>query len=167
MWKFEYLIIAPENDDEKLNTSGSTGSGTTFYFDYQGGKFGYNTSSSRGADTFSPFSRTSEIYNALVAKGVTPASDSVTDIVTAINNMAPPFSGGAKTISASVSVPQFAPLLSSVIAYGSASVTLTVAPINGQLSVTSGTLSCTSCGGRETGSSCSSRSTSTFSVVNA
>ena len=27
-----------------------------FYFDYQGGKYGYNTSSSRGADTFSPFS---------------------------------------------------------------------------------------------------------------
>ena len=26
-----------------------------FYFDYQNGKYGYNTSSERGADTFSPF----------------------------------------------------------------------------------------------------------------
>ena len=26
-----------------------------FYFDYQNGEYGYNTSSTRGADTFSPF----------------------------------------------------------------------------------------------------------------
>ena len=43
------------NDDEKLNTSGSAGSGTSFYFDYQNGSYGFNTSASRGADTFNPF----------------------------------------------------------------------------------------------------------------
>lgn len=31
--------------------------GTEFYFDYQNGEFGYNTSPLRGADTFSPFKR--------------------------------------------------------------------------------------------------------------
>ena len=30
--------------------------GKNFYFDYKNGKYGYNTSSSRGADTFVPFS---------------------------------------------------------------------------------------------------------------
>lgn len=33
-----------------------TASGQKFYFDQKDGKFGYNTSSSRGADTFHPFS---------------------------------------------------------------------------------------------------------------
>ena len=32
-----------------------TVNGTKFYFDYQDGKYGYNTSASRGASTFSPF----------------------------------------------------------------------------------------------------------------
>ena len=37
--------------DERLNTTGNI----KFYFDYQNGKYGFNTSSSRGADTFTPF----------------------------------------------------------------------------------------------------------------
>lgn len=32
--------------------------GNTFYFDYQNGKWGFNTSSNRGADTFHPFNST-------------------------------------------------------------------------------------------------------------
>ena len=52
--------------------------------DYQNGRYGYNTSPNRGADTFSPFSDMQPIYDAVVAAGVTPASDSVEDIVAAI-----------------------------------------------------------------------------------
>lgn len=40
-----------------LNTAGSAGTGTAFYFDYKGGKYGFNTSASRGADTFNPFNQ--------------------------------------------------------------------------------------------------------------
>ena len=58
-----------------------------FYFDYQNGKYGYNTEANRGADTFHPFSDMTEIYNAVVAKGVTPASDSPEDIATAISQI--------------------------------------------------------------------------------
>lgn len=43
------------NNDYKLN-SDLTANSKHFYFDYQNGKFGYNESSSRGADTFHPFS---------------------------------------------------------------------------------------------------------------
>lgn len=60
--------------------------GQRIYMDYQGGKYGYNTSANRGADTFHPFSDTQGIYNALVAKGIYPASDSPTDIINAINS---------------------------------------------------------------------------------
>lgn len=35
--------------------------GTKFYFDYQGGKFGFNTSSQRGESTFYPFSHSHHI----------------------------------------------------------------------------------------------------------
>ena len=38
----------------QLNSS-LTANGKEFYFDYQGGKFGYNESSARGAGTFHPF----------------------------------------------------------------------------------------------------------------
>lgn len=44
-----------------MNTAGSAGSGTTFYFDYKNSKYGYNTSPSRGADTFVPF-KTTPVY---------------------------------------------------------------------------------------------------------
>ena len=37
-----------------------TVNGKEFYFDYQNGEFGYNTSELRGADTFAPFKRISE-----------------------------------------------------------------------------------------------------------
>lgn len=42
-----------------------TANGTKFYFDYQNGKYGYNTSSARGASTFSPFGNVAEIIAAL------------------------------------------------------------------------------------------------------
>ena len=42
-----------------------TANGNKFYFDYQNGKYGYNTSSNRGADTFHPFKATDEIIAAL------------------------------------------------------------------------------------------------------
>lgn len=61
-----------------------TANGNRIYMDYQNGKYGYNTSPNRGADTFRPFSDTQPIYDAIVAAGVTPASDSVEDIVAAI-----------------------------------------------------------------------------------
>lgn len=35
-----------------------------FYFDYKDGKYGYNTDSSRGADTFVPFSNGNYYYRA-------------------------------------------------------------------------------------------------------
>ncbi len=44
-----------------LNNS-LTANGQTFYFDYQGGKFGYNESSARGAGTFHPFSSNIKLY---------------------------------------------------------------------------------------------------------
>lgn len=34
-----------------------TANGTNFIFDYQNGKYGYNTNPNRGADTFYPFSQ--------------------------------------------------------------------------------------------------------------
>ena len=37
-----------------------TANGNKFYFDYQNGKYGYNTSSSRGSSTFVPFGGTAE-----------------------------------------------------------------------------------------------------------
>ena len=40
--------------DDRLNTTTDAGS-KSFYFDCQDGKYGYNTSPLRGADTFSPF----------------------------------------------------------------------------------------------------------------
>lgn len=61
-----------------------TANGNRIYMDYQNGKYGYNTSPNRGADTFRPFSDMQPIYDAIVAAGVTPASDSVEDIVAAI-----------------------------------------------------------------------------------
>lgn len=42
-----------------------TANGTKFYFDYQNGKYGYNTSSTRGTSTFSPFGNVAEIIAAL------------------------------------------------------------------------------------------------------
>ena len=69
--------------DNQLNNQLSVNS-NKFYFDYQDGKYGYNTSPNRGADTFRPFNDLQPIYDAIVAAGVTPASDSVEDIVAAI-----------------------------------------------------------------------------------
>ena len=49
--------------DESVDTLNSNLSANNnhFYFDYQNGKYGYNTSSSRGADTFHPFSNSQVI----------------------------------------------------------------------------------------------------------
>lgn len=58
-----------------LNTSGD-GTGTNFYFDYQDGEYGYNTSPLRGADTFSPFKSGGEII--LLASNLTKLSYNVT-----------------------------------------------------------------------------------------
>ncbi len=69
--------------DSQLNNQLSI-NGNKFYFDYQNGKYGCNTSANRGADTFIPFNDIEPIYDAIVARGVTPASDSVEDIVAAI-----------------------------------------------------------------------------------
>lgn len=48
---------------------------TVFLFDYQNGKYGYNLSPERGADTFFPFSGDSskyagELYNAMINSGI-------------------------------------------------------------------------------------------------
>ena len=61
--------------------------GAQMYMDYQGGKYGVNTSAARGADTFIPFNDTTPIYNALVAKGVYPSANTTEAIVSAINTM--------------------------------------------------------------------------------
>ena len=39
-----------------VNNSSLTVNDNQFYFDYQDGKYGFNTDPNRGADTFSPFS---------------------------------------------------------------------------------------------------------------
>lgn len=44
----------------KLNSSLTINS-NQFYFDYQDGKYGFNTDPNRGADTFNPFSRSGEL----------------------------------------------------------------------------------------------------------
>jgi len=41
----------------KVDSSQLTANSKQFYFDYQNGSYGFNTSSSRGADTFSPFKK--------------------------------------------------------------------------------------------------------------
>lgn len=54
-------------------------SGTNFYFDYKNGKYGWNSSSARGAGTFHPFSSdlTLSIYFSLSGSGrnASPSSD--------------------------------------------------------------------------------------------
>lgn len=45
--------------DTKLNNHLSANN-NEFYFDYQNGKYGYNTDPNRGADTFNPFNNVSE-----------------------------------------------------------------------------------------------------------
>lgn len=63
-----------------------TANGNKFYFDYQDGKYGYNTDPQRGADTFLPFSDMSGVYNALLSIGLHPASASEEDVISAIEN---------------------------------------------------------------------------------
>ncbi len=46
-----------------------TANGTKIYMDYQGGKYGYNTSEGRGADTFHPFSEEQEQVEVKVVSG--------------------------------------------------------------------------------------------------
>ena len=48
-----------------------TANGTRIYLDYKDGKYGYNTSASRGADTFSPFSSDDEFNNLTTAIDIT------------------------------------------------------------------------------------------------
>ena len=41
-----------------------------FYFDYQNGEYGYNTSPLRGADTFSPFKKSLSSFEQIYSNGV-------------------------------------------------------------------------------------------------
>ena len=47
-------LVALNNKDTKINNQLSANN-NEFYFDYQNGKYGYNTDPNRGADTFNPF----------------------------------------------------------------------------------------------------------------
>jgi hypothetical protein len=53
-------LVTLNNKDTKLNNQLSANN-NEFYFDYQNGKYGYNTDPNRGADTFNPFNRTDHI----------------------------------------------------------------------------------------------------------
>lgn len=48
-------VYVLNNKIDELNSS-LTANNNKFYFDYQDGKYGFNTDPNRGADTFSPFS---------------------------------------------------------------------------------------------------------------
>ena len=76
-------LVTLKNNINSVNGQ-LTANNNAMYMDYHDGKYGVNTSSTRGADTFIPFNDIEPIYNAIVARGVTPASDSVEDIVAAI-----------------------------------------------------------------------------------
>ena len=64
-------MIINLQDTEELTNSVSilqdelTANNTKLYFDYQDGKYGYNTDPSRGADTFSPFRSGGDEFNNL------------------------------------------------------------------------------------------------------
>lgn len=47
--------VNAQNTEINRISESLTANGNGFYFDYQDGKYGFNTSASRGADTFSPF----------------------------------------------------------------------------------------------------------------
>lgn len=76
-------LVTLKNNITSINGQ-LTANDNVMYMDYHDGKYGVNTSSTRGADTFIPFNDIEPIYDAIVARGVTPASDSVEDIVAAI-----------------------------------------------------------------------------------
>lgn len=48
-------------NDDKVSSSQLIANDKSFYFDYQDGKYGWNSSSSRGADTFLPFKSDNDI----------------------------------------------------------------------------------------------------------
>lgn len=83
--------LAFRDEIEDINESFSklinslTANGQRLYFDYKDDEFGFNTDINRGADTFHPFSSNRKVYDALVAKGITPISTKTDDIVNAIS----------------------------------------------------------------------------------
>lgn len=53
---FGAVDINKTNEEVNQLNRNLTANGSGFYFDYQDGKYGFNTDPNRGADTFSPFS---------------------------------------------------------------------------------------------------------------
>ena len=64
---------ATKVDDTQLRSAGSTG--TDFYFDYKDGKYGWNSSSARGANTFHPFKQPVVDTKTITAKTTTDLGD--------------------------------------------------------------------------------------------
>ena len=62
-------LAASKADGSQLRSAGS--SGTDFYFDYKNGKYGWNSSSARGADTFHPFKQPVTLTKAISSKTTT------------------------------------------------------------------------------------------------
>ena len=62
-------LAASKADGSQLRSAGS--SGTDFYFDYKNGKYGWNSSSARGADTFHPFKQPVTLTKAITSKTTT------------------------------------------------------------------------------------------------
>lgn len=81
------------NLGRQLRSAGA--SGTNFYFDYKNGKYGWNSSSARGADTFHPFrgdisDADTQIFSQTYDSDKCPSSITFSnltriDVVTAIN----------------------------------------------------------------------------------
>lgn len=61
------------------------GAETTFYFDYKDGKYGFNTSPNRGADTFNPFSE--ELVEQTVTQSVTYNNTNEIKVTFTFNNL--------------------------------------------------------------------------------
>ena len=56
MCRIVYKNIVSINDDFVQTTNGRLAANNVgFYFDYKDGEYGWNSSSARGADTFTPF----------------------------------------------------------------------------------------------------------------
>lgn len=62
-------LAASKADGSQLRSAGS--SGTDFYFDYKNGKYGWNSSPARGADTFHPFKQPVTLTKAISSKTTT------------------------------------------------------------------------------------------------
>lgn len=72
-------LVTLNNKNNQLNSQLSANN-NKFYFDYQNGKYGYNTDPNRGADTFNPFKQATHFNLGSVSQ--VPSGTNLTTILT-------------------------------------------------------------------------------------